>query len=151
MWWRRLYSNSHGCLPCGNKTVRADCCFSTVYTLMPYNRLDDLWRCVCLVAQCSHDGVHLVRWTQCNQIRFCFWARIRSHTFMSALYTCTLMSCLIKSMVLHIKGSWFLSEMIDIVKKALHGKPSWGHFVFTSLLWILGKTISCMFFSVNVC
>lgn len=27
---------------------------------------------VCLVAQCSLDGVHLGRWTQCNQIPFCF-------------------------------------------------------------------------------
>lgn len=26
----------------------------------------------CLVAQCSHDGAHLDRWTQCNQIPFCF-------------------------------------------------------------------------------
>lgn len=58
----------------------------------------------CLVAQCSHDGAHLDRWTQCNQIPFCFRARLSSRTFMNALYMCTLMSCLIKSELLNIKG-----------------------------------------------
>jgi len=97
--------------PVGMKLFnRADCFFFlffffSICTYMVYSCLDVLWSCsVCLVAQCSHDGAHLDRWTQCNQIPFCFWACLSSHTFMNALYMCTLMSCLIKPEPLNIKG-----------------------------------------------